>query len=239
MNIPLVLSRSRSRERYAERRTTRRSRSRSVSGSRSTQRSRSPSRSKKRRRSRSRSRSSDRLSKLGSRSKETSKTASPLSFKDVKESSTVAEERPRESLQEKMQRALEAAEILTQKEERDRQKKLASIEKDSFHIQQFHSSAQGANSAKAQQPMVGISRDWNHDSAIFTTNNISDLQNAARYLDSVQPKRNGKLASDFLSASREEKEARWFLKLQALRKQRLEGKPLSGRRKEEAGRNGR
>ncbi|XP_071839281.1 uncharacterized protein [Apostichopus japonicus] len=251
-------SRSRSRERYAERQTTRRSRSRSVSGSRSTQRSRSPSRSKKRRRSRSRSRSSDRLSKLGSRSKETSKTASPLSFKDVKEASTVAEERPRESLQEKMQRALEAAatadaqlrqqgiltsmtknEILTQKEERDRQKKLASIEKDSFHIQQFHSSAQGANSAKAQQPMFGISRDWNHDSAIFTTNNISDLQNAARYLDSVQPKRNGKLASDFLSASREEKEARWFLKLQALRKQRLEGKPLSGRRKEEAGRNGR
>lgn len=47
--------------------------------------------------------------------------------------------------------------------------------------------------------MFGISRDWNHDSAIFTTNNISDLQNAARYLDSVQPKRNGKLASDFVS----------------------------------------
>lgn len=156
-----------------------------------------------------------------------------------------------------MQRALEAAatadaqlrqqgilptktknEILTQKEERDRQKKLAAIEKDSFHSQPFQSSAQGTNAVKPQQPVYGITRDWNHDSAIFSTNSISDLQNAARYLDSVQPKRNGKLASDFLSASREEKEERWFLRLKELRKQRLEGKPLLGRIKGE-GRNGR
>lgn len=155
------------------------------------------------------------------------------------------EDKPVESLQEKMKKALEAAanadaqlreqgiltsmtknEILTQKEEKERQKKLAAIEKEGFRMQSFQSSAQTGKTNQTQQPVYGISRDLNHDSAIFSSTDTTILQNTAKYLDSVQPKKNGKLASDFLSASKEEKEERWFQRIKALRKQRLEGKPV-------------
>ncbi|KAJ8030673.1 hypothetical protein HOLleu_27144 [Holothuria leucospilota] len=160
--------RYRSRSRTPEKRRKKRSR----------RRSRSTSRSKQRRKSRSRSR--ERFHKPGSRSKDNSGTSSPAVFKEQQVKETV--ESPKDVTNADAQlreqgilTSMTKNEILTQKEEKERQKKLAAIEKEGFRMQSFQSSAQTGKT---------------------------------------------------LSASKEEKEERWFQRIKALRKQRLEGKPV-------------
>ncbi|XP_071496912.1 uncharacterized protein [Diadema antillarum] len=248
-------SRSRSRDRdypRSSKKRHRRSRSRSRSrhrspsdsppvrrGRRSRSHSSSRSRSRERRRSRSRSVSRDRQSSRASSSSR--KEAQSKGMAAEGKTAEALDANPAQSIKVKMQKALEAAacadaklreqgvlntvkqDVLTPAEELKRKKVIDKIEKDGFQPKNFSSSAGDTKVEKGNQ---GAMSDVSHDAAIFGA--LSTKSDAAAMEQTYVrgPRYKTKtFVSQAISASSEEKEARWIEKLQAMRKERLRANP--------------